>query len=48
MFEQVFSHNKRSKAVRQCIDACTGFGKIVGLWPYYIEPAVDERGSDRM
>ena len=20
----------------------------MGLWPYYIEPAVDERGSDRM
>ena len=46
MFEQVFSHHKRSKAVRQCIDAYSWLGKIVGLWPYYVESAVDKRGSN--
>ena len=48
MFEEIFSHHKRSEAVRQRIDAYTGLRKIVGLWPHYIEPAIDERGSNRM
>ena len=48
MVEQVFSHHKRSEPVRQCIDASTGLGKVVGLWPNYVESAVDERSSDRM
>lgn len=48
MFEQVFSHHKRSETVRQCIDTYTGLGKSVGLWPHYIESAVDERRSHRV